>query len=66
MKTMACDEWAHIVLMAALKHTDDTALLRKTLLPELLVRCMQCPPSCSQGFSASRVLHITSRSIIAT
>ncbi|KAK9908988.1 hypothetical protein WJX75_005639 [Coccomyxa subellipsoidea] len=36
VKTMACDEWAHIVLMAALKHTDDTALLRKTLLPELL------------------------------
>lgn len=35
---MACDEWAHIVLMAALEHTDDTALLRKSVLPELLVR----------------------------
>jgi hypothetical protein len=37
VKVMATDEWAHVVLMAALEHTDDTALLRKTLLPELLV-----------------------------
>ncbi|EIE25301.1 ARM repeat-containing protein [Coccomyxa subellipsoidea C-169] len=36
VKVMACDEWAHIVVMAALEHTDDTALLRKTLVPELL------------------------------
>ncbi|BDA41597.1 Pumilio homolog 3 [Coccomyxa sp. Obi] len=36
VKVMAIDEWAHVVLMAALEHTDDTALLRKTLVPELL------------------------------
>lgn len=38
VKVMACDEWAHTVLMAALDHTDDTALLRKSIVPELLVR----------------------------
>ena len=42
VKVMASDEWAHVVLMAALEHTDDTALLRKTLVPELLVRFMRC------------------------
>ena len=38
VKVMAEDEWAHIVLIAALSFTDDTTLLRKTLVPELLVR----------------------------
>ncbi len=40
VKVMAEDEWAHIVLIAALSFTDDTALLRKTIVPELLVRSM--------------------------
>ena len=40
VKVMAEDEWAHIVLIAALSFTDDTALLRKSLVPELLVRAM--------------------------
>ena len=38
VKVMAEDEWAHIVLVAALSFTDDTTLLRKTIVPELLVR----------------------------
>ncbi len=38
VKVMAGDEWAHIVLIAALSFTDDTTLLRKTIVPELLVR----------------------------
>ena len=37
VKVMAEDEWAHIVLIAALSFTDDTTLLRKTIVPELLV-----------------------------
>ena len=35
---MAEDEWAHIVLVAALSFTDDTALLKKAMVPELLVQ----------------------------
>lgn len=35
---MMVDEWAHLVLVAALSHLDDTQLLRKSLLPELTVR----------------------------
>lgn len=35
---MATDDWAHTVLMAALSVTDDTALLQKCLVPELVVR----------------------------
>ena len=38
MLTIARDGWAHVVLMAALTFTDDTALLRKYILPDLLVR----------------------------
>ena len=34
---MAKDEWAHVVLIAALAHTDDTALLAKVILPEVVV-----------------------------
>ena len=34
---MSEDEWAHIVLLAALSFTDDTALLKKSIVPELLV-----------------------------
>ena len=35
---MARDEWAHLVLMTALDRVDDTALLRKYIIAELLVR----------------------------
>jgi hypothetical protein len=38
VKVMAEDEWAHIVLVAALSFTDDTALLKKAIVPELLVQ----------------------------
>ena len=31
------DEWAHVVLIAALAFTDDTALLSKSILPEIVV-----------------------------
>ena len=44
VKVMAEDEWAHIVLVAALSFTDDTALLKKALVPELLVRSMLALP----------------------
>lgn len=37
---MAEDDWAHIVLIAALSFTDDTALLKKAIVPELLVRLL--------------------------
>ena len=40
VKVMAEDEWAHVVLLAALKFTDDTALLKKFIVPELLVYCI--------------------------
>ena len=43
VKVMAEDEWAHIVLVAALSFTDDTALLKKAIVPELLVRSMLSP-----------------------
>lgn len=43
VKVMAEDEWAHIVLVAALSFTDDTALLRKAIVPELLVRSILPP-----------------------
>ncbi len=32
------DEWAHVALLSALTHVDDTALLAKTLVPDILVR----------------------------
>lgn len=32
------DEWAHVALLSTLTHVDDTALLAKTLVPEMLVR----------------------------
>ena len=35
---MALDSWAHLVLMAALERVDDTALLRKHVVAELMVR----------------------------
>lgn len=38
VKSMARDEWAHLVLMTALDRVDDTALLRKYIIAELLVR----------------------------
>ena len=34
---MAKDGWAHLVLMAALERIDDTALLRKYIVKELMV-----------------------------
>ena len=37
VKTMARDEWAHLVLMTALDRVDDTALLRKYIIAELMV-----------------------------
>ena len=43
VKAMAMDEWAHVALVAALAHTDDTALLAKVVLPEVMVSCrMDC------------------------
>ena len=47
VKVMSEDEWAHIVLLAALTFTDDTALLKKSIVPELLVRCSSCLPCIS-------------------
>jgi len=45
VRTMAMDSWAHLVLMAALERVDDTALLRKHIVAELMVRCpSQHPP----------------------
>ena len=45
VKTMAMDSWAHLVLMAALERVDDTALLRKHIVAELMVRFLsQHPP----------------------
>ena len=44
VKVMAEDEWAHIVLLAALSFTDDTALLKKSIVPELLVCCSSYLP----------------------
>ena len=44
VKVMAEDEWAHIVLLAALSFTDDTALLKKSVVPELLVGCSSYLP----------------------
>ncbi|KAK9834069.1 hypothetical protein WJX81_007630 [Elliptochloris bilobata] len=34
--TMMEDEWAHVSLLSALTHVDDTALLAKTLLPAIM------------------------------
>ena len=38
VRTMMEDEWAHVALLSALTHVDDTALLAKTLVPDILVR----------------------------
>ena len=38
------DEWAHVALLSALTHVDDTALLAKLLLPAVVV--LQCPCWC--------------------
>lgn len=35
--TMAQDDWAYVVLMAAMHVTDDTQLLNKVIMPELVV-----------------------------
>lgn len=35
VKTMASDQWAHLVLLSALSRVDDTALLRKHIISEL-------------------------------
>lgn len=35
------DEWAHVALLSAATHVDDTALLAKTLLPAIVV-CLPC------------------------
>ena len=40
VRTMAKDSWAHLVLMAALERVDDTALLRKHIVTELMVRLL--------------------------
>lgn len=39
--TMMEDEWAHVALLSAATHVDDTALLAKTLLPAIVV-CLMC------------------------
>ncbi len=36
---IARDEYGHVVLMCILDTVDDTALLKKQILPELLVSC---------------------------
>ena len=43
------DEWAHVALLSALTHVDDTALLAKMLLPAVVV--LQRPCSCYAGLS---------------
>ena len=43
------DEWAHVALLSALTHVDDTALLAKMLLPAVTV--LHCPSSCYAGLS---------------
>lgn len=50
---MAKDGWAHLVLMAALERVDDTALLRKHIIAELMVRLSVRKPGLPQ-FSADR------------
>ena len=35
------DEWAHVVLIAALAFTDDTALLSKSIVPEIVVSSLR-------------------------
>ena len=46
VKVMAMDEWAHIVLIAALAFTDDTALLSKSIVPEIVVSTSICLAIC--------------------
>ncbi len=41
VKVMAMDEWAHVVLIAALAFTDDTALLSKSIVPEIVVSSLR-------------------------
>lgn len=36
------DEWAHVALLSALTHVDDTALLAKMLLPAVVVPQTPC------------------------
>ena len=38
VKSMATDQYAHLVLVTALSRVDDTALLRKNIITELQVR----------------------------
>ena len=40
---MAVDEWAHVVLLCALSIVDDTALLRKQILTEIMVGSLGAP-----------------------
>ena len=63
VKVMSEDEWAHIVLLAALSFTDDTALLKKSIVPELLVSCSSLPalngppPSIVSGHTTDANVH---------
>ena len=56
VRVMGTDEWAHVALIATLAHTDDTALLSKAILPELMVNRRQslyshCPAVLSSCYS---------------
>ena len=44
VKTMATDQWAHLVLITALSRVDDTALLRKHVISDLQASSSCCPP----------------------
>ena len=60
---MAKDGWAHVVLMAALTFTDDTALLNKVIVSELQVsgRPLQAPAHNISRVSLACNLHILQR-----
>lgn len=42
VSTMATDEHAHLTLVTALRVVDDTALLCKSIVQEIVVRCLLC------------------------
>ena len=44
VQNMAANEWGHVVLCMALSCVDDTALLSKTLVPELKVSTLSGGP----------------------
>lgn len=43
VKTMATDQWAHLVLITALTRVDDTALLRKHVISDLQASWLLLP-----------------------